>query len=78
MKNNNTAFRSGFIAIVGRPERREKHAAQRLLQEKLAIVSSKPQTTRNRIMGVITVIRIRLCFWIRPAFIRRITGWANT
>ena len=61
-----TPFHSGFIAIVGRPNVGKSTLLNALLGEKIAIVSNRPQTTRNRILGVSTQENSQLVFLDTP------------
>ncbi len=62
--------KTAFIAIVGRPNVGKSSLLNKMLRQKIAIVSSKPQTTRTRIMGVLTENDTQLVFIDTPGLHR--------
>jgi GTP-binding protein Era len=59
-------FRSGFVSIIGRPNVGKSTLLNRILGEKLAITSDKPQTTRNRIQGICNLAGGQIVFIDTP------------
>jgi len=59
-------FKSGFAAFIGRPNAGKSTMLNQLIGEKIAIVSDKPQTTRTRIQGVLTLPQGQIIFVDTP------------
>ncbi len=70
-------FRCGHVAIVGRPNVGKSTLLNRLVGQKLSITSRRPQTTRHRILGVLTRPDAQLLFLDSPGFQTRSGGALN-
>ena len=64
--NTNANFKSGFVTLIGRPNVGKSTLMNRLIGQKIAITSNKPQTTRNRIQTVYTDERGQVVFLDTP------------
>ncbi|UJF14724.1 GTPase Era [Jeotgalibaca sp. MA1X17-3] len=64
--NNNKTFKSGFISIIGRPNVGKSTLLNRFVGQKIAIMSDTPQTTRNKIQGVVTTDDSQMVFIDTP------------
>lgn len=69
MMNQTTEFKSGYVAILGKPNAGKSTLLNALLGEKLAIVSEKPQTTRDRVAGILTTDQYQIVFLDTPGVI---------
>lgn len=64
--NENPAFKSGFVTLIGRPNVGKSTLMNHLIGQKIAITSNKPQTTRNRIQTVLTMEDAQIVFLDTP------------
>lgn len=63
-------FKSGYVAIIGRPNVGKSTVLNSLLGEKVAIISSKPETTRNKILGILTQPEAQIVFIDTPGIFK--------
>lgn len=66
MQQGNNGFKSGFISIIGRPNVGKSTFLNRVVGQKIAIMSDKPQTTRNKVQGVVTTNNSQMVFIDTP------------
>src|SRR5204863_7525391 len=71
------AHRAGTVAIVGRPNVGKSTLLNLLVGQKISITSRKPQTTRHRITGILTLPHAQLVFVDTPGFQTQYRGTLN-
>ena len=59
-------FKSGFVALIGRPNVGKSTFINNVLKQKISIISPKPQTTRNKVQGIYTTSKEQIIFIDTP------------
>jgi len=73
-KHPKTLFRAGFVALVGQPNAGKSTLLNAILEEKVSIVSDKPQTTRRRVTGILNLPEAQVIFVDAPGTLKSKTG----
>jgi len=68
--NQGEPFRSGFVNIIGRPNAGKSTLLNALVGERMSIITHKPQTTRHRIIGILTGENFQIVFSDTPGYVR--------
>ena len=69
--------RAGYIAVIGRPNAGKSTLIDKLIGEKAAIVSDRPQTTRNRILCILSTEKAQLIFLDTPGPTNLRINWGS-